>query len=188
MVSYNPGDSLAVRFRLSGSTILSLHLSFRTRSRTNGATQTFRRPSVATNLSHNRDSSSQPTSTPTSTAYIPPHMTSNYQSRNGSTIDSRYSKEDLLSIFKGQRDSGTLGKNMGDHFLASWNPLDDTGATNGAWAKKEDQKDSPPGPEVCWDPVGHYEPLGLIDMTEEEREVCCSCFPLHYRLVLIFLA
>ncbi|KAI7977076.1 hypothetical protein EIK77_005281 [Talaromyces pinophilus] len=142
-----------------------------TRSRTNGATQTFRRPSVATNLSHNRDSSSQPTSTPTSTAYIPPHMTSNYQSRNGSTIDSRYSKEDLLSIFKGQRDSGTLGKNMGDHFLASWNPLDDTGATNGAWAKKEDQKDSPPGPEVCWDPVGHYEPLGLIDMTEEEREL-----------------
>uniref|UniRef100_A0A093VH25 GYF domain-containing protein mpd2 n=1 Tax=Talaromyces marneffei PM1 TaxID=1077442 RepID=A0A093VH25_TALMA len=141
-----------------------------TRSRTNGATQTFRRPSVATNLSHNRDSSSQPTSTPTSTAYIPPHMTSNYQPRNGSTGDSRYSKEDLLSIFKGQRDSGALGKNMGDHFLASWNPLEDAGATNGAWAKKEDQKDSPPGPEVCWDHLGHYEPLGLIEMTEEERE------------------
>lgn len=111
-------------------------------------------------------------------------MTSNYQSRNGSTVDSRYSKEDLLSIFKGQRDSGALAKNMGDHFLASWDPHDDTAATNGAWAKKEDQKDSPPGPEVCWDYLGHYEPLGLIDMTEEEREVCHSHLPSHECLVL----
>lgn len=73
---------------------------------------------------------------------------------------------------------------MGDHFLASWDPHDDTAATNGAWAKKEDQKDSPPGPEVCWDYLGHYEPLGLIDMTEEEREVCHSHLPSHECLVL----
>lgn len=144
-----------------------------TRSRMNGATQTFRRPSVATNLSHTRDSSNQPgtASTPTSAAYIPPHISSSYQSRNGSTGDSRYSKEDLLNIFRGQRDSGALGKQMGDHFLASWNPLEEAPATNGAWGKKEDQKESPPGPEVCWDYLGLHEPLGLIDMTEDEREL-----------------
>lgn len=73
---------------------------------------------------------------------------------------------------------------MGDHFLASWNPLDETGASNGVWAKKEDQKDSPPGPEVCWDHLGQYEPLGLIDMTEEEREVYYSHFPSHQGPVL----
>lgn len=153
--------------------LLSAESLHRTRTRMNGATQTFRRPSVATNLSHNRDSSSQSASTPTPTsaAYIPPHLNSSYQSRNGSSGDSRYSKEDLLSIFKSQRDSGALGKNMGDHFLASWNPLEETSATNGAWGKKEDAKDAPPGPEFCWDHLGHNDPLGLIDMTEEEREV-----------------
>jgi PERQ amino acid-rich with GYF domain-containing protein len=101
-------------------------------------------------------------------------MSSSYQSRNGSTGDSRYSKEDLLNIFRSQRDSGVLGKQMGDHFLASWNPLEETPVINGAWGKKEDQKESPPGPEVCWDHLGRHEPLGLIDMTEDEREVYCS--------------
>ncbi|KAH8705162.1 hypothetical protein BGW36DRAFT_366987 [Talaromyces proteolyticus] len=125
-----------------------------TRSRMNGATQTFRRPSVATNLSHSRDSS-QPI----------------YQSRNGSASDSRYSKEQLLNIFKNQRDSGTLGKNMGDHFLATWNPLEETSTTNGAWMKREDQKDAPSGPEVCWDHLGLHGPLGLTDLTEDEREL-----------------
>lgn len=155
----------------------------------NGATQTFRRPSVATNLSHNRESSTQPSSasTPTS-AYIPPHMTSSYQSRNGSTGDSRYSKEDLLNIFRGQRDSGVLGKQLGDHYLASWNPLEESPATNGTWGKKEDQKESPPGPEVCWDHLGRHEPLSLIDMTEDEREVYFQSFPrVSYFCLTIFL-
>lgn len=76
---------------------------------------------------------------------------------------------------------------MTDHFLGSWNPLEDSGATNGSWAKKEDQKESPPGPEVCWDHVGQYEPLGLIDMTDDEREVnilffCCASG--YYRLLI----
>ncbi|KAJ5173408.1 hypothetical protein N7492_006001 [Penicillium capsulatum] len=57
------------------------------RSRMNGATQTFRRPSVATSPAHTRDSS-QPASASTMTssaAYIPPHMSSNPLSslRNG---------------------------------------------------------------------------------------------------------
>ncbi|CRG83918.1 PERQ amino acid-rich with GYF domain-containing protein 2 [Talaromyces islandicus] len=142
-----------------------------TRSRMNGATQTFRRPSVATNLSHTRDSS-QPmsASTPTSAAYIPPHLSSS-QPRNGSTVDSRYSKEQLLNIFKTQRDSGALGKNMGDHFLAAWNPLEDSSSTNGAWGKREDQKDPSSGPEVCWDHLGQHGPLGLTDLTDDEREL-----------------
>lgn len=141
----------------------------------NGATQTFRRPSLATNTSHNRDSNqatSASTSTPTSAAYIPPHL--NSQSRNGSTGDSRYSKEQLLNIYKSQREAGTLGKNVEELFVADWNPLEETPSVNGAWGKREDHKDTPVGPEVCWDHEGQFEPLGLIDMNDDEKEVRIS--------------
>ncbi|GKZ17631.1 hypothetical protein AbraIFM66951_011742 [Aspergillus brasiliensis] len=144
------------------------------RTRMNGATQTFRRPSVATNPSHNRDAS-QPTSatTPTVGTYTPPHMSSTYQSsalRNGAATDTRYSKDQLLSLYKTQRESGVLGKNVADYFVADWNPHE-TSPVNGAWGKREDSKDNPSGPEVCWDHGGQVEPLGLVDMTDDEKEL-----------------
>ena len=147
----------------------------------NGATQTFRRPSVATNPSHNRDSSQTTSvSTPTVGAYIPPHMTSNQQPsglRNGlATGENRYSKDQLLDLYKSQRETGTLGKNMADYFVADWDPHVETPAVNGAWGKRDDQKDSTTGPEVCWDHGGNVEPLGLMDMSDEEKEVCVSIF------------
>lgn len=142
----------------------------------NGATQTFRRPSVATNPSHTRETN-QPTTASTSTAaaYIPPHMSSNYQSsmtRNGAASDIRYSKEQLLNLYKAQRESGNLGKDVADYFVADWNPHVETSALNGAWGKRDDLKDAPSGPEVCWDHGGNVEPLGLMDMTDDEKEVC----------------
>lgn len=144
----------------------------------NGATQTFRRPSVATNPSYSRDSS-QPTSasTPTAGAYIPPHMSSNYQPnmlRNGAPSENRYTKDQLLNLYKIQRESGNLGKSVADYFVADWTPHVEASALNGAWEKRDDPKDAPSGPEVCWDHGGHSEPLGLADMTDDEREVC-SC-------------
>jgi PERQ amino acid-rich with GYF domain-containing protein len=143
----------------------------------NGATQTFRRPSVATNPSHNRESSqttSASVSTPTVGAYIPPHMTSSYQStalRNGSTGENRYSKDQLLAYYKAQRESGSLGKNVTDYFIADWDPHVEAPAANGAWGRRDDQKDASSGPEVCWDHGGHVEPLGLMDMNDDEKEV-----------------
>lgn len=142
----------------------------------NGATQTFRRPSVATNPSHNRETSQTASATtPTAGAYIPPHMSSNYQSsmlRNGAANEVRYSKDQLLNLYKAQRESGNLGKNVADYFVADWNPHVETSAVNGAWGKRDDHRDTPSGPEVCWDHGGNVEPLGLIDMTDDEKEVC----------------
>lgn len=151
----------------------------------NGATQTFRRPSLATNPSHNRDTSQTNTTsstTPTVGAYIPPHMTSNYQSsglRNGATSESRYSKEQLLNVYKALRESGNLGKSLADYFVADWDPHVATPTANGAWGKRDDQhqhhphhKDNHSGPEVCWDHGGQMEPLGLMGMTDDEKEVC----------------
>lgn len=148
----------------------------------NGATQTFRRPSLATNPSHNRDTS-QATSTPTTSAYVPPHASSNYQSsgtRNGAASESRYSKEQLLELYKTLRESGTLGRNLADYFVADWDPHVATPTANGAWGKRDDQRNNHPhphhkdnhsGPEVCWDHGGQMEPLGLTGMTDDEKEV-----------------
>ncbi|KAJ5613184.1 hypothetical protein N7510_006378 [Penicillium lagena] len=142
------------------------------RTRMNGATQTFRRPSGATNPPHHRESS-QPASAATPTAagaYIPPHMSSNHLSgtlRNG---EARYSKDQLLDFYKVQRETGTLGKNVEEYFVADWDPHMVTPAVNGAWGKRDDHKNSSAGPEVCWDHEGQLEPLGLTEMTDDEKE------------------
>lgn len=157
----------------------------------NGATQTFRRPSVATNPSHHRESSqstaasvSTPITSTTTTggAYAPSHMTSSQHPstgvRNGLVGDSRYSKEQLLELYRSQRDSGVLGKNVSDCFVADWDPHLDSGLNgggsgsgSGAWGKREDQKDAPTGPEICWDHTGQVEPLALVDMTDDEKDL-----------------
>ncbi|KAL3474937.1 hypothetical protein BJX99DRAFT_230576 [Aspergillus californicus] len=135
----------------------------------NGATQTFRRPSVATNPTHSRDPTS--ITTPTGGAY-PPHMASNLPGavRNGAVGDTRYSKEQLLDLYKAQRDNGIMSKNITDSFVAEWDPHTETPAANGAWGKRDDQKDNPSGPEVCWDHGGQIEPLALLDMSDDEKE------------------
>lgn len=157
----------------------------------NGATQTFRRPSVATNPSQTRDLPQTTSAThPTVGAYTPPHMTSNQSGaiRNGAG-ENRYSKEQLLSLYKAQRESGTLGKNVADYFIADWNPHVETPPTNGAWGKREDSKDNPSGPEICWDHGGQVEPLGLVDMTDDEKEVgfvfVCPLGSEHLKIALL---
>ncbi|KAL4879103.1 hypothetical protein BJY04DRAFT_194245 [Aspergillus karnatakaensis] len=139
------------------------------RTRMNGATQTFRRPSVATNPSHIREPLSA--TTPTGGAY-PTHMSSTLSNvaRNGAPGDTRYSKEQLLDLYKAQRDTGILTKNVSDYFVADWNPHNEPASANGVWGKRDDHKDNSTGPEVCWDHGGHVEPLGLVDMTDDEKE------------------
>lgn len=144
----------------------------RSRSRTNGATQTFRRPSAATSSSYNRE---DPINTQTAAAYIPPHMAANHQGanlRNGIiSSETRYNKDQMLSIYKNQEDSGNLGKNLSDIFLGSWNPEDPKLGQTSSWGKRDDTKDTATGPEICWDHEGRTAPLGLQDMDDEEREV-----------------
>ncbi|KAF9890671.1 hypothetical protein FE257_005537 [Aspergillus nanangensis] len=145
------------------------------RSRVNGATQTFRRPSVATNPSQTRDPS-QTAPLTTAGAYTPPHMTSSYQStalRNGAANETRYSKDQLLSLYKSYQESGTLSKNVADYFVGDWDPHVETpSAANGAWGRRDDSKENnPTGPEVCWDHGGQSDPLGLVDMSDDEKEL-----------------
>ncbi|EOD49817.1 gyf domain-containing protein [Neofusicoccum parvum] len=126
--------------------------------RANGATQTFRRPSHATTLSN---AASTNASSPG--VYVPPH-------RNGSaTVENRYPKDSLLSLFRQippDSDDGLDGL-----YAGGWEPQSMNGASGGAWGRSHEHgKENPPGPDVCWDREGRMHPLGLSDMTEEEKE------------------
>lgn len=139
----------------------------------NGATQTFRRPSLATTNSHNREGPHTISSASTA-AYIPPHLNSSFQSgsaRNGGVSDNRYTKDQLLSLYKSQRESGNWGKYVTEYFMADWNPCEGTSTVNGGWNKKDDYKDSHSCPEICWDHSGQVEPLALSEMNDEEKDV-----------------
>jgi PERQ amino acid-rich with GYF domain-containing protein len=160
----------------------------RPRSRANGATQTFRRPSLATNVANSRESNNagQGIATPTSGVYVPPHLNTNSQVnplRNGSVGELRYTKDQLVVLYKQQRDAGAIDQNLSSIFTGGWNPLDNRESTTSAWGRRDEGKETSVGPEVCWDHSARAEPLALIQMNDEEREVCSqqcnNCCPLY---------
>ncbi|KAF1811813.1 hypothetical protein P152DRAFT_459294 [Eremomyces bilateralis CBS 781.70] len=122
--------------------------------RPNGATLTMRRPSSATNPQPtSRDPSAQRDPPAVAGVYVPPHM-----SRNGAT-EHRYSKDELLSLYGGHQDGGI--HDASGLFMSGWDPND---ATDGTTV----------GADVCWDSGGHVRPLGLVELSAEEREVFAS--------------
>jgi PERQ amino acid-rich with GYF domain-containing protein len=153
------------------------HLAARAR-RTNGATQTFRRPSHATSLSGStahsasRDvSASQNSSNPG--VYVPPHA---QPGRNGSLAEGRFPRDVLTQLFKTQRDSDDLADGLSSLSMGAWEAHSTNGASAASWGRNHDNsRDGQSGVDQCWDRDGSIEPLGLRDLTDEEREVC---FPL----------
>lgn len=97
--------------------------------------------------------------------YVPPH-------RNGTLTDTRYSKEQLLDLYKVQLNSeGGLRDGLPNLYVGGWQPELTNGSGSASWGRSEHSRDSQPAPDICWDKDGSVEPLGLIDMDEEEREV-----------------
>ena len=131
---------------------------------------------MATNLPQQKDNSQPNTnSTPLSASvYVPPHLNSNYQSsynRNGSSIESRYSKDQLLDLFRNQERNGISSINVNDLFVDGWSPGGAVNGTNSVgWGKRDDLKEAA-GPDICWDHEGNVNPIAMQEMSEEEREV-----------------
>ena len=146
--------------------------SFRSRPRHNGATQTFRRPSQIGTSTLSKDSSQQSAPTPTSAVYVPPHLNSNYQSygRNSTTGDCRYSKDQMLDFFRLQEETDILNGHLQNALSEGWIP----GASNehgrNEWTRR-DEKDLQNNPDICWTFDRLVQPIGLSDMTAEEKEV-----------------
>lgn len=137
-----------------------------TRSRrSNGATQTFRRPSATSMSSPSISQTDASASSHPAPRYVPPH-------RNGTMTDTRYSKEQLLDLYKIQLNSdGGLRDGLPNLYVGGWQPELTNGSGSASWGRSEHNRDSQPAPDICWDKDGSAEPLGLVDMDDEEREV-----------------
>ncbi|OAL47481.1 hypothetical protein IQ07DRAFT_646419 [Pyrenochaeta sp. DS3sAY3a] len=142
--------------------------------RTNGATQTFRRPSHATTPSGStslRDPSAPPNSS-SSGVYVPPHA---QPGRSGSSIDGRYSRDQLTHLLRTQQDSGDLNDSLSSLYMGSWEPQSTNGASGASWGRKDDQgRDTQSGVDQCWDRDGSILPLSLAAMAHDEKEVFLS--------------
>jgi PERQ amino acid-rich with GYF domain-containing protein len=155
------------------------HEPYRAR-RTNGATQTFRRPSHATSLSGSTTQSA-PRDTPASQTpsnpgvYVPPHA---QPGRNGSAADGRFSREQLTQLFKTQRESDELEDGLSSLSMGAFEPHATNGASGASWGRNNDHsRDLQSGVEQCWDRDGSIEPLSLMDLTDEERDVRAANCP-----------
>jgi PERQ amino acid-rich with GYF domain-containing protein len=95
-------------------------------------------------------------------------------SRNGATHDHRYTKEQLLQLFKGQEDLGNTSPSLSELFMGGWEPNIANGSSSASWGRREENRDSH-GADLCWDRDAQMFPMGLQDMTEEEKDVCAGC-------------
>ncbi|CAG8962307.1 hypothetical protein HYFRA_00005362 [Hymenoscyphus fraxineus] len=130
-------------------------------SRATNGTLTLRRPST-TPFAPASSQGEAPLATPT--ADMQP---SQYEH----STDTRYSKNQLLDIYRAQEESGGLQGDVSRLFVNNWNPEQSNG-TNGrtGWGKSGDGRDSY-GPEACWDTNGLIRPVGLEEMSEQEKVV-----------------
>jgi PERQ amino acid-rich with GYF domain-containing protein len=149
----------------------SLTFAKKNRSRRpNGATQTFRRPSQLNTNSTSKEISQQ-ISTPTTGAYVPPHANPAYQAgRNVPSNDLRYSKEDMLEVFKGQEDEQLGNGRLQNLFTEGWVP-GSGGTSKDDWSRRDEARDLSHNVEICWDFDGVLRPLALTELDEDEKEV-----------------
>lgn len=156
---------------------LHTDIDFRAR-RTNGATQTFRRPSHATTPSGStlppasRDAPAPTSSNAASTSsgvYVPPHA---QPGRAGGSVEGRYSRDQLVQLFQSQRDSDDIKEGLSHLYMNSWEPHATNGASGASWGRKDDHgREGQSGVDQCWDKDGSIQPLHLTELTEDEREV-----------------
>jgi hypothetical protein len=152
----------------------SAHQTASRARRTNGATQTFRRPSHATSLSGSTAHSASRDAAPSqnssnSGVYVPPHA---QPGRNGSSAEGRFSRDQLTQLFRTQRDGDELADGLSTLSMGAWDSHATNGAAAASWGRNHDaSRDAQSGVDQCWDREGSIEPLSLRNLTDEEREV-----------------
>ncbi|KAK0723538.1 hypothetical protein B0T26DRAFT_706738 [Lasiosphaeria miniovina] len=137
--------------------------------RANG-TRTFRRPSTTpftTSAAANPADNSQQ-----SAGDVAP-LSANSQPATSDPNALRYSKEELLDIYQKYKNSEPSSQiNPSSLFMPNWNPTQVNGSSSRGWGKPSgDSSHVPQDPTVCWDQDGNVRPVGLEEMTAEEREM-----------------
>lgn len=152
--------------------------------RPNGATQTFRRASTNhATLPHQRESSSsisaQPTSNPQT--YLPPHMSAG---RNGFTTDARYTRSQLLDLFREQKNLDDLDADLSDLFVGDFDPDAIYDQASSRWSTRDEGNPDAYGPDICI--ARNIEPTVLHEMTDDEKEASLLIGILLFPIILIF--
>ena len=132
-----------------------------------GGTLTLRRSST-TPLAQSTSQAETPL--PSTSSEIPGSVQQPYPQLEQAT-DLRYSKNQLLDIFKAQQASSTTNGHVSRLYENNWDPGHSNG-TNGrsGWGKSSDGRDTH-GPDVCWDSNGNIRPIGLESMSDLEKNV-----------------
>ncbi|KAI0007677.1 hypothetical protein F4779DRAFT_590988 [Xylariaceae sp. FL0662B] len=141
---------------------------------TNGGTLTFRRTSTTPlNQASNQmqaAESMQPASADPAIISAMPMSSTNVDSSN----PPRYSRGQLLSIYDAAQHSGPQQLEVSSLFVAGWNPGHTNGAISRGWGKTGDSHAVPQEPDICWDNPGSTKPVGLQEMSFEEKELFAS--------------
>ncbi|PTD06757.1 hypothetical protein FCULG_00006737 [Fusarium culmorum] len=80
-------------------------------------------------------------------------------------LPARYTREELLDIYSSQKPTGDVSH----LFAPGWNPGQMNGHAPRGWGKSNDNH-IPQEPGACWNDSGESAPMGLQDMSVEERE------------------
>ncbi|KAL2267944.1 hypothetical protein VTJ83DRAFT_5221 [Remersonia thermophila] len=82
----------------------------------------------------------------------------------------RYTKEELLDIYKNSFDSSLV--DTSSLLMPTWNPTPQINGTQARpWGKTSDSSHAPQDPSACWDADGTVKPISLEEMSAEEREM-----------------
>ena len=142
----------------------------RREGRTTNGTLTFRRSSTTPfNQSTSQSSTDIPQTTP---AAEPPSSAMPPQTPSfDSSATPRYSRDELLELFNSTSSSDPRQPDVSALFAPGWNPGQVNGAATRSWGKAGDSNHVAPDPGVCWNSEGRIQPVGLTEMTADEKEL-----------------
>ena len=92
-------------------------------------------------------------------------------------MDNRFSKDQLLDIYRSQHASDFPTKDVSSLYVNGWDPGHSNGANGRGWGKSGDGRDTH-GPHICWDENGSVPLMSLQEMTDLEKAVSCFAIPL----------
>lgn len=79
---------------------------------------------------------------------------------------SRYTRDDLLDVFRAQKMSDDPSR----LFISGWDPSNVNGSSGRGWGKSNETH-IPQEPGACWDRSGETAPMALQDYSQDEKEV-----------------
>ena len=92
------------------------------------------------------------------------------------SVDNRFSKEQLLDIYRSHQTSEFPAKDVSSLYVNGWDPGHSNGANGRGWGKSGDGRETH-GPHICWDDNGSVPLMSLQEMSDLEKTVSLLAKP-----------